>query len=302
MQTITIFCLLLAVFLFFLLIGLSFHRVHYYEIGLQKSASTGTVNRDSVFKSGNYFIGPDGTFVTFPSLVQNKYLRDLSIWSLSSPNDAGTFLNIDVSFQFYIIPEKLGLLYNKVGTNYEKLVENLAITAIKNEAVKWSADNYLTSRRLIEKGIFGEISKVLVNESNCNVTGVQLGKVLFPELFYNRKLDAAIQNQYNIAEDYRQEARVIRGQTSQEVVYIKNNIIEVSEISIVQSTNIKETANNQATKIIQDSKTEGLLQIRKSLNITNNTEFLSLDYILQLEKSTGINYFINYDKTSFIIK
>jgi len=299
--TLCILCLV-GTFLILLLVPLSYSRVHYYELGLIKSRSTGTVDRNIVYGNGNHLIGPDNYFLIYPATIQSNDLKKLSIWSLSSNEDAGIFLEIDISFQYKIIKNSLGQLYNKIGINYHNLVTSLAISAIKNEAVKWSADQYLFNRKTIENYMLIEVTKILFEGSDCNVTSLQLRDVIFPVLFYDRKLDSAIQMQKNIAEAYNSSANIIRGETSQIVQYINNRGVQVVRSADSQSVNIKELANTQAKKMLQDVKITGLTMIKKALGITNITHLLSLDYMLQLEQSKdGIDYLINFDKTAKII-
>lgn len=289
-------------FLSLLLIGLSYNTVAYYQIGLTKSRSTGSVDRSSVYENGNYFLNPDNAFLVYPSTIMTKSFPNLSIWSLASKEDAGIFLEIDITFQYYIIPETLGKLYNKIGTNYDKLLESLAISAIKNEAVKWSSDDYLKNRRKIEKSMLKSLHSKLEDEANCNITSLQLLDIQFPQSFYDRKLDTAVQIQTNIATEYSLNAQIIRGKTSQMVAYLLNQATQTIKLSESQAINIKEIAKTKSKEIIQNAKIESFFSIVKELNITNKTQILSLDYLLQLElEKDNIDFFINFEDNLFSI-
>jgi hypothetical protein len=292
-----------SLFLILLLVPLSFSRVAYYEIGLIKSRSTGIVNRNIVYQAGNHYIGPDNYFVIYPASIQTKLFEKLSIWSRASSEDAGIFLEIDISFQWKLDPDSIGLLYNKIGTNWNTLVSNLAISAIKNEAVKWSADEYLVKRRLIEKNMFTSVSDILIDQANCNVTSLQLRDINFPVSFYERKLESAIQMQKNIAEAYNSSANIIRGETSQLVQYINNKAVQAIKFAESQAVNIKSLAETRATKVLQDARITGLTLIKKELGLTNTSHLMSLDYMLQLEQNKDkIEYLVNFDKTALLTK
>jgi len=64
-------------FILFLIIVLpiSFHNVEYDEMAFFKRRSTGTIDRSKVYRSGRYFIGPDGFFVKFPTSLQAHFLK-----------------------------------------------------------------------------------------------------------------------------------------------------------------------------------------------------------------------------------
>lgn len=288
--------------LILILIPMSYSRVYYYEYGLEKSRTTGKVNRNEVYYSGNHFLGPDNLFVIYPASYQNLYLPDLSIWSRASLTDAGTLLNVDVSFQYQLIGKNLGKLYDKVGENYETLIQNLAISSIKNEAVNYSADEYLSSRRTIEDNMFKSLKDTLFSNADTNLESFQLRTIRFPDLFYQRKLDAAIQNQKNNAEQYKKESQIIRGETDQQVAYILNDANYVIELAKAQAKNKVKNAENNATQIIQNARNDGLYILEKLLNIQSKDHILSLDYILQLEKQKQqMEYLINFEKLSVVV-
>ena len=285
------------IIIFLIILPLSFQRVTYYEIALSKNRVTSQVNREDFYEAGNHAVGPNTQFVKYPANVQYMYLEDQTVWSKSSDDAAGTLLALDISLQYQLIPEKLGDLYDKVGMEFETLAKNLAISSIKNEAVKYTADEYLTNRRNIEKGLLKSVTKVMFNESDADLIGLQLREVTFPELFYAKKLAAAIQTQNNNAEEYRKESRIIRGETSELVQYIENDAVLIKQIADAKSVNIKQTALNTATKIVQDARSDGLKCIVDEISINNHKHLLSLDYILQIEKSNKTNFLINFDKT-----
>ena len=77
---------------------MSFSKVEYYEGCLKAQRSTGKVDRTKVWGTGNHMIGPDYEFRCYPTSLQSFNQR-LSVWSRSSLVDAGSSLNLDISFQ-----------------------------------------------------------------------------------------------------------------------------------------------------------------------------------------------------------
>lgn len=290
-----IVCLLLVI-----LLPLSFSRITYYEIGLEQSRISGKVSRDRVYESGFYTLGPDGIFLKYPAYTQNIELPNLSVWSKTSPNDAGTLLSLDISFQYELIPEQLGKLYDKVGTNYEKLVRNLAISAIKNDVVNYSSDDFLTKRRVIEKSLIKMVRKVLNEEAESHLISLQLREVVFPSLYYRRKLDSAVQIQTNNAEEYKRESRIIRGETQEMVKFVENDAELIKDLAVAKADNIVKNSRNNATEIVQSSHNLGLEGMVGVLNLTDRETILSLDYLLQLELNNRTNYLINYDRSALV--
>ena len=166
-------CIVISIILFFLMIllPLKFVKLEYHQLGLKQDRIGGTVYRDTTYIGGDgrKNIGVNGIFVVYPSTVQNMYLPDQNVWSLATDEDAGTLLDIDVSFQYQLIPERLGDLYEKVSLEYEAFITNLAITAIKNEATLYSADDYLARRKEIENALLRAVRTSLYRDADTEV-------------------------------------------------------------------------------------------------------------------------------------
>ncbi len=270
----------------------SVYRVDPWTMSLTKDSLTNTVNRNETLINGYYLKNPSNRLLDFPASIQNREFKSLSIWSKASNEDAGIFLNIDVVLQYTIIPEELGLLYAKVGPNYDSLISSTTTSALKNEAVKWSADDYLMNRKLVERSMFWTIKDAML-QINLNVTSLQILDIVFPDVYYERKLDSSVQRQNNVATLYQSNANIIRGETSQIVQYINNRGTQVNKTALFQAENIKELAETEASRIIQDARVNGLSLIKQELGITSSSEFLSLDYLLQLELSK-MDYYVGF--------
>ena len=129
-------------FLVALLLGLSFSKVEYYEMGLPQRRTTGVVDKTASYASGNWYMGPDYQFITFPADVINVELKDLSAWTKASEQgcvgdncDAGTSVDIDVSLQYRIILDNLPQLYEKRQANFQPF----HWPAVADSAARWES-------------------------------------------------------------------------------------------------------------------------------------------------------------------
>ena len=121
-------CGCLGFFIFVICISVSFSKLEYYEYGFSKRSTTGAVDRSKVYgPGGNFYLGPDYTFVTFPADQIHVEQNDLDAWSKKSAGDAGTSVMIDISFQYQLVAEELPLLFDKRNINFKPFVENLAL-------------------------------------------------------------------------------------------------------------------------------------------------------------------------------
>lgn len=65
-------CGLVGLLLTIILVPLSFSYVEYYEYGLAKRKSTGSVRTDRVYPRGRYSLGPDMTFLKYQADSHHK--------------------------------------------------------------------------------------------------------------------------------------------------------------------------------------------------------------------------------------
>ena len=108
-----ILCFLgLGFLLTIILVPLSLEKLEYYEAGILARQSTGMVYRDQIYSTGNHFIGPDYTFKRYPVSIQGFNQR-VSVWTKSGNGDAGSTMNLEISFQYRLKVADLGKLYDK---------------------------------------------------------------------------------------------------------------------------------------------------------------------------------------------
>lgn len=278
------FCGGVAALVFVVLMSMSFSRLHYYEIGLVQRRSTGTVYRDTVYSSGNHFLGPDYRFITFPATAQTLEFSELSVWTKSSEQDAGTAMLLDVSMQYFLVKEELPKLYETVALNYESLIRNLALNTLKNNATQFSADEWVQNRRMIQDTMTRVVNSA-IHAAHARCSLLQLRKVQFPQSFVERRLDAAIQGQRNAEEAYKQTATITRATTSKLSLEIENKALLVERTAEAEAALIEAKAENRKRDFDQRARSEGLFLVTEELEITAQSEVVSLDYQMRLKES-----------------
>ena len=285
----------LGLVLFIILFPLSVHRLQYDEIGLVKNRFTGEVNREEPYDNGFHVLGVTKKFIRYPSNIQTLSLHDVSAWTLSSDtneiDNGGTNINVDVTFQYYLIFEELGELHEKVGNDYIPLLTKTAVSSIKNDAPNLNADQYLYDRRRIELSFLSKMRQELLN-MHVNVTTLQLREIEFPERFYTRKMQTSTQLLRNQKEEFIQESKLIEGETERLVKMINNDANVVLNESESRGKAIVEIAKNEAKTTVDNAKNRGLLRLRRLLNITSPLDLIKFDYLIELENS-DMDYLIN---------
>lgn len=287
----------LGLILILILVPLSYSKIEYYEGGLLEQRSTSQVDKNKVYRSGNHYVGPDYTFEKFEISFQNFNQR-LSVFSKVSADDAGSSLFIDVSFQYELRSKDLGDLYKLVALNYESLIETNAIDAIKNTAPLFSIDEFISMREFIEEIFQKNVSKA-IDPVFADVKALQLRDIITTDEYQESRLEAAIQEESNLKEDYVQEATLVRENTQTEVTKIENDALNVEAEAKAKATVTEESANSEAIRLVNDATTNGLLHMFQELNLTNPEFRQELDYIVTLILSASDNkYYLDFDTLS----
>jgi len=285
----------IGLFLIVLLIPLGHSKVEYYETGLKMQRSTSQVDRSVTYGTGNHFIGPDYTFRKFQTSL-NYFEQSMEVWTRSGDDDAGTSVEITVSFQYKLRKDNLGDLYSLVALNYEPLVKSKAIDSIKNTAPLFGVDSYLTQRTRVETSLRSNVS-LAVSDVYADIYDFQLNFVNLEDDYRLSRLTAAVQIESNYKEEYVQEAALVRAKTAVDTLRIENNASRVLATAQAAATLIENKATYEATALVERARNTGLRDLFTQINITTEEHKASLDYILTLtdkDVSDDVKHFINF--------
>jgi len=284
----------IGAFLIILLVPLSFSKVEFYQSGLVTQKSTGQVDRSNVYGTGNHFIGPDYTFRTFVTSA-NFYSSELSAWTASNDEDAGSTVTMGINFQYILRKGNLGELYNKVALNYNPLILAKTTDAIKNTAPLFSVDDFLSNRAGISEVFRANISNA-INEVYADIIGFQLNMIGFEDEYRSSRLNAAIQIESNALEDYVQEATIVRASTGVDVLRIENNASRILAQAEADAQFIVAESEYEATATVENARNNGLKLLFDELSLETEAHKASLDYILTLmKKETGTaKHYVNF--------
>merc|ERR1711934_821062 len=292
----------IGVLLIIILIPMSLSRLEFYEAGLLARKSTGTIDREKVWGSGLHFVGPDFHFKIFPTKLQ-QFSQRVSVWSKSGTGDAGTTLDLDISFQYAIRQSDIGKLYSKVALQYKPLITSYAQDAIKNTAPLFGVDDYLNSRTVIEKTMMANVTAAISNDMFVDVADLQLRKIGMTAELQATKLTAALQVESNEKEKYIQQKTLIEEQTSLDVLKIENEALRVSNAAKAQANYITERAKFLAKQKVEQARSDGLKQMLADLGLTTDEHKASLDYITTLiQNKARVKPYMNLGKSGLLQK
>jgi len=292
-------------FFMFIFVLMSWSKLEFYEQGFKKSKFSGVVYRDKVYGPGRRFIGPDNEFLVYPKSMVDDYLRGLEAWTRATVNagstgddgdgDAGTSVVLDVGYQYILKDTELDKLYDKVGVEFRGYIKNVAINSLKNNATRFSSDEYIMERRMVERELKEAVKGAFSQNAHADLINFQLRSITFPKSFRDRKLAGAIQILKNDAESYRKKARLTRAETTKQVLIISNSALKVREEAKANAVFTKAKAKNEAARLEQSARHEGLAMMSKALNITEQKHLLSMDYMFGMIDNNPGSVYVNFN-------
>jgi len=261
----------------------SFKYVEHDEYAFKKSTTSNKVDTSTVYTNGRYLWGFDQTSVVFHSKFQHQK------FSLSVANQEGVSVEVTVSFLYRLKENKLKSIYNAYGTEYEATLISLARAAVRNSAVDFAVDQFLTDKALVRDRIAENIPAALSDMNiECPPHTVQLNEIKFSDELLRSHLSSAIKLEENLKKGYEQSAEEIRAETQKLVgAYSANTTIILRTAEALKEASI-ETAQAKYDEIITQARGDGLNLVIDGVGIDDpdQAQFLKLMAILDNPNAT----------------
>jgi len=261
----------------------SFAYVEYDELCFKKSTTTNTVDQSEVYANGRYLWGFNYNKVSFPRLFQSQELN------LSVANQEGVMVNVLVSFWYRLPKEDLSNIYSRYGTNYETQLVSFARSAVRNTAVDFSVNQFLTNRSIIRDVMAQNVSRALAElYIDCPAYTVQLNEIEFTDAVLQKQLTAAITLEQNLLKEFEQQATEIRATTEKLVEEYQANTTFITREAEANKTAKIEIAQAQYDEIIGSARGNGMAVTMAALGITDEVDksrFLKLMAVLDNEEA-----------------
>mmetsp|Transcript_1947 Transcript_1947/g.4910 ORF Transcript_1947/g.4910 Transcript_1947/m.4910 type:complete len:375 (-) Transcript_1947:273-1397(-) len=101
-----------------------------------------------------------------------------------------------------------------------------------------------------------------------------------------------VQTEENMAERYAQQATLIRSRTAKEVADVSNQATLVLRRAEAQAARLRALADNEATEVVDQARSEGIRAVAEALNMSTQKEKVSFDYIFRLVESEGVEAYL----------
>lgn len=300
-----------------LLIIKSFSYLDYYELGLKRQVSTGSVSKSEVYSFGRYFIGPDFQFKIFPANVHYIDIEDAKSFTSDKLE-----VELTAHLQYMIRKDELVALHDAYDLDYKDTIETRALDALKGAVSVYNVRELISNRSDIERFIFktvrerigGRCCNYLCGKTNpmCSecidictqedrglnveVKYFQLAKIEIPDIVNSQFVQALVEQEQAQEELLKQEAVVVRKETTQQVQVIKNAASEINENATAQAQLITTTSKANYTAFLEAARADGLKSVFADLSFSQQDHKDSFVYLRTIRGQENTHLTVDYQQ------
>jgi len=270
----------------------SFSSIGVNEVGLDYSSLFKSID-SKTYGSGYYYIGITHSFLRFPSVVQNlEFSREpkANMGPIKSRTLDGLEVQLEISFQYRLMYEKLYEMYMKYGPHYEKIFVVTAVDVLTDMTTKFTAYKFFYDRQLIGDSMKKELSAAYNTNCFAVIEALQLRTVDLPDLFEESIQETEVKKQDIERAKAELNKVLVECETKvKEAEFQKNVTINraMGEVSIIEQNNLADVQN---TLITQLQQTEAYLVLKNTLGMTNTQllEYIKAKMVKEYEHSNNI--------------
>lgn len=195
--------------------------------------------QDKYLDAGFHFVKPFVEDVHSVDIRTQKYLNTVE----GSAKDL-QIVNITMSINYQIKPEKVTELYAKVGENYSDIILNPALqSSLKASMAQFTSEEMITKRAEVSNTITKELNERL--EEYFLISAVNLENIDFTDE-YNKAIEAKTTNQQK-AEAEKAQLEIVKVQNEQKI----NTAEAEAKVRELQSQSVTEKSLEQLRLEIQ---------------------------------------------------
>ncbi len=249
----------------------SFSSIGVGQIGLDYSSMFKSIDK-ATYGSGFYYIGLTHSFLKFPGVVQNIEFSNeakANMGPIKSRTLDGLEVQLEISFQYRLMFERLHDMYMKYGKNYEKIFIYSAVDVLTDMTTKFTAYKFFYDRQLIGDSMRSQLALTFNTTCFAVVESLQLRTVDLPNEFEASIQETEVKKQ-DIEKAKAEEVKTqVECETRVKEAQFQMNVTinrAMGEVMTIQQNNLAEVQN---TLVTQRQQTEAYYQLKAHLGLTN---------------------------------
>jgi len=252
-------CSLVNFILIILFFPCTVTQIGQFKYGLAKNKITGTVDLDTSFGPGRYWIGFWKEFIEFPSTLNTiefsddkpeKGVQHLS--KLVSRDNEGKQIFLDISIQYRLLQPSLGKIYREMTTLYEDIYISDLRDQLSKAANQFSIAQAWTEYKFVVETMFFRCKEVLAKKG-AECWGLQLWGVSVSQQYEDQLVKTQVQKQkketakaqtlqaqvraetgFQLAA-FTRDIKIVNAGASAEKIMIEREAIAKAEANLVQA-------------------------------------------------------------------
>jgi regulator of protease activity HflC (stomatin/prohibitin superfamily) len=254
-------CLVVGVISVLVLIFTSFRSLEVNEIGLNYSGITKSVDRD-LYTSGIHFLGVGHSFIKYPTTVQTYEFSKSAgsdAASVRSRTKDGLEVELEISFQYLYLAEKLYDVYMVYGMKQHVPCKKIAIDILTDVATQYIASQFFFDKEKISFAMRDSLNSSFYQFCFSTVEYFQLKSIDLPD-----KYEIAIQE----TEVKRQDIHKAEAEKSKMQIELETR---VQQAQIASNVNINAAkGSGESFYRVQYQQAASLAEIKNALGFDNN--------------------------------
>jgi len=268
--------------------GGSFKTIGPLEAGLKINTVTKAISGDQVWTPGRYYVGLVTSFITYPTTLQTIEFStspDADQPPLNASTTDGTWVALDVSFQYRLMIGSMLQLYRNYESNYDSQYVTVAASVIKTTvASRYALVDYFRSRQTIAQVLHSTLNQQLQN-SFAVVEHFQLRTVSSSPTYNNQVLQSIIKQQVGLTTSVQRNSSLIRAETVLKVQTANQTVVVVNAAAAKTAQETLNRAYAKGISIHLNATAKAYSNLKKALGY-NSTNLLTHVFI---EAIRGLN-------------
>lgn len=287
---------LVAVILICSMVPSSFYGVEYDQYALHRDKLYNKVDYDRVYENGNYFLGLNQEFITFPRNFNYESFsgkRALPVFSKD-----GLEFGFQCDYQWRINKSFIPNIHKQFRLAYGQQVNNRVISTIKNIAISFTTEEFVTSRDLVDSVITTAIGNAVASLGFIiPVDKFQFAKPILPENIRVKSLQKVVQLINNDVQNLVLQQQQVLQETGVLVNLILSNATKLVSQAYSTNSRILTEASAESFNIVNTAEQTGLELLFAGMGITDSTTMALLRKVIAIESNPNAHLYFNVNPT-----